>query len=173
MLINNMTEDQKRRYEIHRSSKLRKDIVRKITNQTLSQSVPPSIILTITGYTKAFISDILDIARTVQEEWAATRDPNEMYPEEAFKKLHPPLPQPYNPAPSNIASPRPVKQEEVNKTIGEMCGDELGPLMPDHLREALRRYKRSQEAAGTGFMGLSLEGRETTAVRNGGKRLFR
>jgi transcription initiation factor TFIID subunit 11 len=52
-------------------------------------------------------------------------------------------------------------------------GTELGPLTPDHLREALRRYKKDREGAATGFLGLSLEGRENAAGRMGGRKLFR
>lgn len=52
---------------------------------------------------------------------------------------------------------------------------ELGPLLPDHLREALRRYKRDGEGGGAGLAGVSLglgvPG--AGAARLGGKRLFR
>lgn len=48
-----------------------------------------------------------------------------------------------------------------------------GPLTPDHLREALRRYKKDREGGAMGFLGLSLEGRERTAGRMGGRRLFK
>lgn len=48
-----------------------------------------------------------------------------------------------------------------------------GPLLPDHLREALRRYKKRRAGGPVGFTGLSLEGRENTAPRMGGKKLFR
>jgi len=51
-----------------------------------------------------------------------------------------------------------------------------GPLTPDHLREALRRYKKDREGGGAGFMGMSLmgtQGKERVAGRVGGKRLFR
>jgi len=50
-----------------------------------------------------------------------------------------------------------------------------GPLLPDHLREALRRYKKRRGGGSVGFTGLSLEGRENTAagMGGGGRRLFR
>lgn len=52
---------------------------------------------------------------------------------------------------------------------------DLGPLLPDHFREALMRYKRDGEGGGTGMAGVSLglgvQG--TGAARLGGKRLFR
>ncbi len=51
---------------------------------------------------------------------------------------------------------------------------DLGALLPDHFREALRRYKRDGEGGGTGMAGVSLglgvQG--TGAARMGGKRLF-
>lgn len=52
---------------------------------------------------------------------------------------------------------------------------DLGPLLPDHFREALRRHKRDGEGGGTGLQGVStglgLPG--SGAARLGGKRLFR
>lgn len=48
-----------------------------------------------------------------------------------------------------------------------------GPLLPDHLREALRRYKKSRNGGTVGFTGISLERPEIAAPRMGGKRLFK
>ena len=52
---------------------------------------------------------------------------------------------------------------------------DLGPLLPDHFREALRRHKRDGEGGGTGLQGVStglgLPG--SGSARLGGKRLFR
>lgn len=48
-----------------------------------------------------------------------------------------------------------------------------GPLLPDHLREALRRYKRAQYGGTVGFTGLSLEGKDNAAARMGGRKLFK
>lgn len=48
-----------------------------------------------------------------------------------------------------------------------------GPLLPDHLREALRRYKKAQYGGTVGFTGLSLVGKDNAAARMGGRRLFK
>ncbi|KAF2769177.1 hypothetical protein EJ03DRAFT_327620 [Teratosphaeria nubilosa] len=48
-----------------------------------------------------------------------------------------------------------------------------GPLLPDHLREALRRYRKRRGGGSVGFTGLSLEGAQGTAAKMGGRRLFR
>lgn len=58
---------------------------------------------------------------------------------------------------------------EENKRV------DLGPLLPDHFREALRRYKRDGEGGGTGMAGVSfgLGVQGTGAARLGGKKLFR
>lgn len=128
---------------------LNKNTVRRLVNQTLSQSVPGSVVNAIAAYSKLFVAEIVDSARQVQKEWVA-----------AAEKL-----------------PTGDKNEEAFGKDGE--GDpkvrerDRGPLLPDHLREAVRRYKFSLEGGTVGFTGLSLEGKETTAVRNHGRRLFR
>lgn len=48
-----------------------------------------------------------------------------------------------------------------------------GPLLPDHLRESLRRYKKSRSGGMVGYTGISLERPEVAAPRMGGRRLFR
>lgn len=134
------------RYEMWNRIHLKKDIVRKLTNQTLSQSVPASVVTTINAYTKVFVGEIVDRAREVQKEWMA-----------ASEKL-----------------PTGEKNEQGDaEGEAKVAERDLGPLMPDHLREALRRYKTEQDGGTVGFTGLSLEGRERAAVRNGGKRLFK
>lgn len=51
-----------------RRVKLRKETVRRIVNQTLSQSVPPSIVTGIIGYTKVYMGLLVERARDVQEQ---------------------------------------------------------------------------------------------------------
>ncbi|GAB7347091.1 hypothetical protein MBLNU459_g3222t1 [Dothideomycetes sp. NU459] len=123
--------------------------VRRLTNQTLSQSVPASVVTTINSYTKIFVGELVDRAREVQKEWLAAAEtlPTGDKNEEAFGK-------------DGEGEPK-VRERD------------RGPLLPDHLREALRRYKGGREGGTVGFTGLSLEGRENTSVRNGGRRLFR
>ena len=51
-----------------------------------------------------------------------------------------------------------------------------GPLQPEHMREALRRYKKSRSGGSVGFTGISLygmENRDVAASRMGGRRLFK
>jgi len=132
VLFDAFTSDQSDRYDLYRRVKLRKETVRRITNQTLSQSVPPAVITTINGYTKIFIGELVEGARKVQTEWMAAEDPD-----------------------------------------GEVKEKNRGPLLPDHLREALRRYKKAGEGGGAGFQGLSLHGMEGAGPLIGGKRLFK
>lgn len=115
-----------------------------IANQTLSQSVPPSVITTINGYTKVFIGQLIERARDVQTEWMASA-------------TH---------LPSGEAIPATASVSE--RTLER----DRGPLLPDHLREALRRYKKECVGGGVGFQGLSMHGKEHTAVRNRGRRFF-
>lgn len=54
-----------------RRNKFKKETIRKIVNQTLSQSVPPSVVIGIGGYTKLFVGLLIERARDVQEQKAA------------------------------------------------------------------------------------------------------
>jgi transcription initiation factor TFIID subunit 11 len=74
ILIDAFTAAQSSRYDFFKRAKLNKPVVRKIVNQTLSQSVPPNVITTISGYTKVFVGELVERARTVQEEWAEAAD---------------------------------------------------------------------------------------------------
>ncbi|KAL8826221.1 MAG: hypothetical protein Q9170_007486 [Blastenia crenularia] len=68
LLVEHFNPSQLDRYASMRRNKLRKEVVRKIVNQTLSQSVPPSIITGISGYTKTLIGLLIERARDVQEQ---------------------------------------------------------------------------------------------------------
>ncbi|MCJ1258897.1 hypothetical protein MMC24_006731 [Lignoscripta atroalba] len=165
VLVDAFNSDQADRYDMYRRVKLKKETVRKITNQTLSQSVPPSVITTINGFTKVFIGTLVERAREVQQQFAD--------------------------AESSLPSPSPTAGNNAHtdgdRTIDKILDDNddfadstkkpkpIGPLLPDHLREALRRYRRDGEGGGAGLagisLGLGLQG--TGAARLGGKRLFR
>ena len=72
----------------------------------------------------------------------------------------------------NGEAKRPVLEASmgVRRQIEEV---DRGPLLPDHLREALRRYKKAQYGGTVGFTGLSLEGKDNAAARMGGRKLFK
>ncbi|KAL8865915.1 MAG: hypothetical protein Q9174_006614 [Haloplaca sp. 1 TL-2023] len=71
VLVSHFNDDQTERYEAMRRNKFRKETVRKIVNQTLSQSVPPSIVTGISGYTKTMLGMLIERARDIQEQNAA------------------------------------------------------------------------------------------------------
>ncbi|OMP87144.1 Transcription initiation factor TFIID subunit 11 [Diplodia seriata] len=300
MLVDRLDPDQSDRYAKYRAVKLKKETVRKITNQTLSQSVPQSVVTTINSYTKVFIGSLIERARTVQQEWqavaeyapiddprlpanqqpppqqapptpqqqpqappppspAAAQTPGAYHNPYGYQHLHPSYnPNPYSniripPPPSASTSPAPpsathapsspavassgtpspapgatpapttnnsgaagnansaqattpsasqdttvpassggtnatnntadsnddsdtetAKRIPADAPLSERLAErDRGPLTPDHLREALRRYKKDREGGAMGFLGLSLEGRERTAGRMGGRRLFK
>lgn len=149
LTLEKMNPEAATQFGMFQSVHLNKNTVRRLTNQTLSQSVPASVVNAIAAYTKLFAGEIVDRARQVQKEWTA-----------AAEKL-----------------PTGEKNEDGFGKDGEgepkVRERDRGPLLPDHLREALRRYKLSREGGTVGFTGLSLEGKETVAIRNGGRRLFR
>ena len=187
-----MTPSQADRYATYRRIRLKRETVRKLVNQTLSQSVPQPVIIAVTSYTKSFMGEIIDRALTVRDEWAASRThlPNPNLPPPVLaQSLGRPsahIKDPRNkPTNADIQSAgmyfsqvdrnEPIWNEiEKDASLQErLKQSDKGPLTPAHMREALRRYKRDRDGGGAGFAGMSLEGVERTAARTGGKRLFR
>ncbi|KAF2685985.1 hypothetical protein K458DRAFT_299114 [Lentithecium fluviatile CBS 122367] len=190
ILMQAMDDDQSERYSLYRRVRLRPQIVRRLVNQTLSQSVPQPVIIAVTTYSKSFIGELIDRALTVRDEWAASRThlPNPNLPPGVLRQG---LQEPFGHRPDSKPTSAHIQHaglylnqvdrnmgfwEEVPKEAGlkeRLRECDKGPLTPDHLREALRRYKRDREGGAAGFAGLSLEGVERTLARTGGKRLFR
>ncbi|KAF2708941.1 hypothetical protein K504DRAFT_468164 [Pleomassaria siparia CBS 279.74] len=190
LLMEAMDPNQSDRYATYRRIRLKREIVRKLVNQTLSQSVPQPVIIAVTSYSKGFIGELVDRALTVRDEWAAVRThiPNPNLPPQVLAiGFHQPRGHREGEKPTNMdiqqsgLYPNQVRRDEpfLNKvdegtSLEErLKGCDKGPLTPAHLREALRRYKRDRDGGGAGFAGLSLDGPERTAGRMGGKRLFR
>ena len=240
------------RFDSWKRSKLRTADVRRLVNQTLSQSVPANVVTVVQSYAKMFAGLLIEEAREVQAEWMAANEIRaDGEPNPAFARLKKTEPegdkedeeeeapqtngyrqsssrsqkevishpssddtQPDTQAhaqrpaqtnghhsqpgsrstsahatqPNGTSSSRPSsskdKQGERSEhdvvapggagnlsTYIEEC--DRGPLLPDHLREALKRYKKSRYGGTVGFTGLSLEGKENAAPRTGGRKLFR
>ncbi|KAK2733634.1 spermidine resistance protein [Myotisia sp. PD_48] len=241
ILMDALSPEQSARYDFFKRAKLNKPTLRRIVNHTLSQSVPPNVVTTIGGYTKVFIGEIIEKARTVQQEWADAMDLSALAEYEAKEterlikqqeKLDALAPQsieqtPTQPSQSQTQPPpivpspessekeppqenglavadQPTSQgvsplstlgpttptlspgladkngvvEEEQKPFKFPPNPHRGPLLPSHIREALRRYKLSAEGGNVGFSGLSLNGYgvkgpfawSTKGV--GGRRLF-
>ena len=280
VLMDSFNDDQRSRYEAMRRNKLRKETVRKIVNQTLSQSVPPSVVTAIGGATKLLIGNLIERARDIQEQYAAaasypspvsrptssrtavetqsngcstqdtlrpssfnsatarddgpssssaepqpeTQPSSDSLPElnhnEIFgspaasptggslqispSQLFPPQLSSFPNQPSGLkplpkSTPSSIQQQHQNSFSNSFSASgspgssqallspvfpdstkskpkDLGPLLPDHFREAMRRYKRDGESTGAGLggsslMGLGVQG-TAAATRGQGRRLF-
>lgn len=159
---------------------------RQIANFTLAQSVPPAVITTINGYTKTFIGTLIERARDVQEQWAALETPPNT-PQETrvpidptdFKKGNPDNDVVVQEGTVTSIAPGLLHNGDSPQTPSTPAAKQpdkpLGPLLPDHFREALRRYRRDGEATGTGLtgfsVGLGIPG--TGSARLQGRRLFK
>ncbi|KAG0646573.1 Transcription initiation factor TFIID subunit 11 [Hyphodiscus hymeniophilus] len=158
MLVRALDDDQMQRYEAWRSVKLPDATVRRIVNQTLSQSAPASVILAVKSVAKIFAGEMIEGARRVQEEWVGADD----LLKETIKRNMQKLPTP---------------PEDIRNEFMEESRDlPRGPLEPDHLREALRRYRARAEGGMVGQLGLwqhqSSSGVERFGTKIQGKRLF-
>jgi transcription initiation factor TFIID subunit 11 len=117
---------------------------------------------------KVYIGDIIEAARRVQNEWV--ENTNE-------KQTDLPTP-PASAAPSPNANGEGANGEDTGGQASEPPKDDRrGPLRPDHLREAVRRYKRAFEGGGVGMQRVwhqqQQNGSERFPPRTGGRRIFR
>ncbi|CRG87339.1 hypothetical protein PISL3812_04356 [Talaromyces islandicus] len=237
VLTNSFTPLQADRYEKWNRTRLRKETLRRIVNHALSQSVPQSVVTVINGFTKVFIGELIEKARTVQEEWAeafdavaretwereqaeiekaaaakteaenkakaeadadktdikeeeqkpngVTRDSQSVTPSRDIPAMLSPAKAPADHQ-SPYASMTSTGQQINGGSSATVTRREFVPpvnphraqLLPDHIREALRRYRRNGEGGGTGMSGLSqpnvgVRGAFTWQIGPGRQRLFR
>ena len=129
---------------------------------------------TINGFTKVFAGEMVEKARTVQLQWAEAHDQAARAEFEAEAEQN---------NGDNNNNNTTVKQEpgsqNQQREFRPPPNPHRGQLLPAHLREALRRYKRDGEGGGVGFSGLSMgnlgvRGSVTwNAGGIGGRRIFR
>lgn len=158
-------------------------------NHTLSQSVPGAILTTVNGYTKIFIGLLIERALEIQQQQAGHLPTP---PPDAGRNMEsdPDLPLDldfdagqsssfdsglFSPTTIQHSSSAPSTQSNSQATTDKHHKEPLGPLLPDHIREAFRRYKMNGESGGIGVQGLSLRlsGKDLCAARLHGGRLFR
>ncbi|KAL3478448.1 hTAFII28-like protein conserved region-domain-containing protein [Aspergillus californicus] len=176
LLVDAFNPLQSERYDLFKRAKLRKETLRRIVNHALSQSVPASVVTTINGFTKVFAGEMIEKARTVQLEWAEAHD----QASRADNSINIPPAQTAAGISGNVNGSAEVSESgpEAGGRVKRPANPHRGQLLPSHLREALRRYKRDGEGGGVGFSGLSLgnlgmRGSVTWNAGVGGRRLFR
>ncbi|KAK3309233.1 hTAFII28-like protein conserved region-domain-containing protein [Chaetomium strumarium] len=188
MLISALSEEQFDRYENWRAGNLSKASVRRLINATTSQSVPENVVITMRAVSKVFIGDIIEGARRVQGEWIKNGEkqtdlPADQMPgqtlaqsssqaQSAAQTESPAQATPDSASKADTQEQPPPPQQHRQET-----DDRRGPLRPDHLREAIRRYRVSGEGGGVGMQRIFHQqqqgGAERFPMRTGGYRIFR
>ncbi|KAK4097561.1 TAFII28-domain-containing protein [Parathielavia hyrcaniae] len=163
MLISALSEDQFYRFENWRAANLSKASVRRLVNATISQSVAENVVIGMRAVAKVFIGDVIESARRVQGEWIEKTG-------EKQTDLPPPPPTAH-PMPDTADGQDPDEPDEAKTE------DRRGPLRPEHLREAVRRYRKGFEGGGVGMQWVYHQqqqgGVERFPTRTGGRRIFR
>ena len=194
--MSTFTPEQEHRHLMYKRSTLNKTQLKRIVNQTVSQSVTALPLIAIGAYSKFFVGEIVTRALDVQKEWAAAFDANiekerererqrqrQRESEQEQKRKEDEEAKEKNTSETKAAdakaSAAKIDDAKVKKT--ELAPNpHKGGLLPDHLRDALRRYKAGGEGGGVGFGNTSLgmmgnQGAGTWRVGGGvsARRLFR
>jgi transcription initiation factor TFIID subunit 11 len=181
-LVDTFDNDQTVRYSAWRRLKLKPDVLKRLVNATVSQSVSTQPLSTVNQFSKYFIGEIVERARDVQLEFAKayekTREEERKWRRKELERLEEKQRSgdvdDYN---RILARDITRLRREVNEYIPN---PHKGGMLPDHLREALRRYRADGEGGGAGFEGLShgllgVTGSATWRIGDGAvaRRLFR
>ncbi|EFY89843.1 transcription initiation factor TFIID subunit 11 [Metarhizium acridum] len=134
MLVEAFDSEQYNRYELWRAAKLSDAVVKRVVNATVSQSVPQMVSTAVKAVAKLFAGEIIEAARNVQGEWISAGE----------KQTDLPTPPPSTDDADNEEEAEEAEEPEVKR----------GPMRPDHLREAWRRYKLTGESRGVGVQQL-------------------
>lgn len=192
-----LTPEQMQRYVVYNRTKLKHATLKRIVNQTVSQSVTANPLQAVQWVGKVFVGEIVELARVVRAEWAERwevarreeRERKEREKEEREREMqqrkeiageseserqrHTQIQQPLRR--STLPSVKPTED------LYAAANPHRGGLLPDHLREAVRRYKVEGEGGGVGFGGysfgnLAVKGEAVPRLGGGlagGRRLFR
>jgi transcription initiation factor TFIID subunit 11 len=178
-----LTTEQMQRYISYTRTKLKMGTLKRIINQTVSQSVTPNPLQAVQWVGKVFVGEIVEMARAVQGEWAVgwqrakeeERKEREKRNEQTKEEVDG----------EGVVRPKSTTTAPtVNPTEDLYAGanPHRGGLLPDHIREALRRYKADGDGGGVGFGGysfgnLAVKGEAVPRLGMGsgavGRRLFR
>lgn len=182
-LAETLDPDQYSRYNAWRALSLNTSTVKRLVNSIVSQSVTSAPLQAIKIYGKWFVGEIVERAREVQGEWAKAYDETRKIEKQSRQKALEALEEKQKAGNLSDQESR-LNAKAIEKLKKEV--DEYIPnphragLLPDHLREALRRYKVDGEGGGVGFHGqshglLGVHGAATWRIGDGatGKRLFR
>lgn len=162
-----LSDEQNRKWTVYRAAKLRKKEVRRIVNQTVSQSVGATVVEAVQFFSKAFAIEIIERAREVQVECAKAYEITRKKEKEARLKTLREREVEYERRTSEVQAQddrmSEVEKRKMSQEITKLKesaeqyipNKHAGGLLPDHLREALRRYKSDGEGGGFGFDGLS------------------
>ncbi|KAB5531328.1 hTAFII28-like protein conserved region-domain-containing protein [Coniochaeta sp. 2T2.1] len=175
MLLKSFSVEQFERYAAWRASGLQKPTVRKLVNATVSQSVPENVVLTVRTAAKVFLGDIIESARRIQGEWMDNLDEKQVDDGLLTPEATPGKEQEPTGADGAAATAAAAAAEDDDEAVRKW--HRRGPLRPDHLREALRRYKLAQEGGAVGLHDpwhqQQQSGVERFETRRPGKRLFK
>ncbi|KAI1621887.1 hypothetical protein EDD37DRAFT_498627 [Exophiala viscosa] len=182
-LAETLDPDQYSRYNQWRALSLNNTTVKRLVNSIVSQSVTSAPLQAIRIYGKWFVGEIVERAREVQEESAIAYEATRQEEKERRQKQLEVLEEKQKQTNDTDQQSRLIVRdiERLKRVTKEYIPNpHRGGLLPDHLREALRRYKADGEGGGVGFQGqshglLGVPGPTAWRLGDGasGRRLFR
>ncbi len=144
-------------------------------NATVSPAVPPGVVTAVRSVTKYFLTEIIANAQHIQDEWIAAdgeKQAEAQWPGMVLSRDGPEVRELYDQQ-AKLAQP----EWEPEKAPLILKKPPKGPLRPDHIREAWRRYKTTVQNHAAGTLALwhpqQQSGCERFTVRPGGQGIYK
>ncbi|KAK5049854.1 hypothetical protein LTR84_003972 [Exophiala bonariae] len=157
-LADTLDMDQYSRYNQWRALSLNNSTIKRLVNSIVSQSVTSAPLQAVRIYGKWFVGEIVERAREVQVDFAKAYDETRKAERASREKELELLEEKQKQGTTTDAQSRLIAKdiEQLKKDVkAYIPNPHRGGLLPDHLREALRRYKADGEGGGVGFSSMS------------------
>ena len=182
-LASTLEGDAQHRYTVSRSLTIDKKTIRKVINAIMSQSAADKVVSAIQFTSKLYVGALIELARDVQKEWAdaydETKEVEKKWRSHELARLKAQEEKGRMDEKRAILVKRDIARLE-KATIAYIPNPHRGGILPDHLREAVRRYKADGEAKSAGdtgsaysLLGVPGSAAARLSLGSGGRRMFR
>lgn len=91
-VIANMSREELHRYETFRRVGLKRNMIKRLCFEVIGQSCNPKFIITVCGFAKVFVGELVTEAKKVQKEWGDTGPLLVTHVHEAYRQLYKTMP---------------------------------------------------------------------------------
>lgn len=98
-ILSTMSKEKLERYESFRRVGFKRNMIKRLCLEIIGQSCNPKFIIAVCGFAKVFVGELIEEAKSVQEEWGESGPLMATHIHEAYRRL-------YNTHPNLVVNPQ-------------------------------------------------------------------